>query len=122
MASRMSRSARGRWAAQLVAAALLLLAAVLRVDGASAQTLKARIAACVACHGEKGLSPNPNTPSIGVQPNLLVIYQQFFYREGRRSSSEMSTVARGLSYAELTALADEVAQLPPPPAADGPME
>ena len=45
------------------------------------------------------------------------MYQLFFYREGRRKSPEMNTVAKDMSDAELTALADYVAGLPPPPPA-----
>jgi cytochrome c553 len=80
-----------------------------------AQTLQDKLAACAACHGETGVSPNPDIPSIGGQPKLFVMYQLFFYREGRRQNPEMNTVAKELSDAELTAVSNYVAQLPPPP-------
>jgi cytochrome c553 len=93
-------------------------------DGAAAEgpSLQAKIAQCVACHGATGQSDNPEVPHIGGQPRLAVMYQLFFYREGRRPSPEMNTVARDLSDADLTALADYVAGLPPPPPASGPVE
>jgi cytochrome c553 len=47
------------------------------------------------------------------------MYQLFFYREGRRKNPEMNTVAKDMSDAELTAISDYVAALPPPPAASG---
>ena len=47
------------------------------------------------------------------------MYQLFFYREARRTSPEMNTVAKDMSDAELTAISDYVAGLPPPPPADG---
>ena len=47
------------------------------------------------------------------------MYQLFFYREGRRKSPEMNTVAKDMSDADLTALSDFVAGLPPPPPAGG---
>ena len=64
-----------------------------------------------------GQSENPEVPHIGGQPKLFVMYQLFFYREGRRKSPEMNTVAKDMSDAELTALSDYVAGLPPPPPA-----
>jgi len=84
--------------------------------------LQDRIAACVGCHGERGLSPDPNVPAIGGQPKLFVMYQLFFYREGRRDNPEMNAMAKGLSDADLTALANYVAGLPPPPPVDGPVD
>lgn len=87
--------------------------------GASAVSLQERIATCVACHGAAGRSEKPDVPHIGGQPKLFVMYQLFFYREGRRKSPEMSTVAKDLSDADLTAISDYVAGLPPPPPAEG---
>ena len=99
------------------AASALYLAAAARVSmqaGARAASLQEQKALCVACHGETGQSENPDVPHIGGQPKLFVMYQLFFYREGRRNSPEMNTVAKDLSDADLTALSDYVAALPPP--------
>jgi cytochrome c553 len=124
MASRRTPLARGLLATRLPASApaLLLAAAVLWPSDAPAQTLQDKIAACAACHGETGQAPNPDIPSIGGQPKLFVMYQLFFYREGRRKSPEMNTVAKDMSDAELTAISDYVAGLPPPPTAEGPVD
>src|SRR5262245_65333209 len=89
---------------------------------AQAQTLQDKIAACTACHGETGQSANPDIPSIGGQPKLFVMYQLFFYREGRRKNPEMNTVAKDLSDADLTAISDYVASLPPPLRAARPID
>ena len=94
--------------------ALALVPAAVR-----AETLQEKIAQCVACHGEAGQSENPDIPHIGGQPKLFVMYQLFFYREGRRASPEMNTVAKGMTDADLTALSEFVAKLPPPPQAGG---
>jgi cytochrome c553 len=110
MASRTAGRARGRFASGLA----LLLACCCTSHG-QAQSLQDKIAACAACHGEQGQSDNPDVPSIGAQPKLFVMYQLFFYREGRRQSPEMNAVAKELSDAELTAVSDYVAKLPPPP-------
>jgi cytochrome c553 len=87
-----------------------------------AASLKEKIAECVACHGQAGVSESPDIPHIGGQPKLFVMYQLFFYREGRRESPEMNAVAKGMSDADLTALSDFVARLPPPPPAAGPVD
>ena len=82
---------------------------------APGQSLQDKIAQCAACHGEDGQSKDPNIPHIGAQPKLFVMYQLFFYREGRRKSAEMNTIAKELSDAELDAISGYVAKLPPPP-------
>jgi cytochrome c553 len=122
MASSGSRPARRRLSAS--AFRLLLVAGALAsiVGDARAASLEEKTAECVACHGKTGQSENPDIPNIGGQPRLFVMYQLFFYREGRRNSPEMNTVAKGISDAELTALADFVAGLPPPSAVDGPVD
>ena len=62
---------------------------------AIAQSLQDKIAQCAACHGEDGQSKDPNIPHIGGQPKLFVMYQLFFYREGRRKSAEMNIDRQG---------------------------
>jgi cytochrome c553 len=109
----------GTLAAAALAFLLIAVALASRPAAARAETLQDRIAQCVACHGETGRSENPDVPNIGGQPKLFVMYQLFFYREGRRANAEMNTVAKGLSDADLTALSDFVAKLPPPPPAEG---
>jgi cytochrome c553 len=100
---------------RLAASASLAFAVLLSTpQGAPAASLQDRIASCPACHGEKGQSSDPAIPSIAGQPKLFVMYQLFFYREGRRKSAEMNAVAQDLTDADLTALANYVAALPAP--------
>lgn len=99
----------------VVLAALLVIA----LKDANAQTLQDKIAQCAACHGEDGQSKDPKIPNIGGQPKLFVMYQLFFYREGRRKSPEMNVIAKELTDAELDAIADHVAKLPPSPSVGG---
>ena len=103
---------------RLVAACAL--AALLTCSvGAYGQTLQDKIAQCEACHGKDGRSADPRIPHIGGQPKLAVMYQLFFYREGRRKSEEMNLIAKELTDADITAIAEHVAKLPPPPPVPG---
>lgn len=95
----------------VVLAALLVIA----LKDANAQSLQDKIAQCAACHGEDGQSKDPKIPNIGGQPKLFVMYQLFFYREGRRKSPEMNVIAKELSDSELDAIATHVSKLPPSP-------
>ncbi len=105
-----------------VPASILAAFVVGWATGAPAQSLRDKIAQCAACHGEDGKSADPAIPHIGGQPKLFVMYQLFFYREGRRRSPEMNAIAKELSDAELTAISDHVAKLPPPPPVPGPID
>jgi cytochrome c553 len=102
-----------------LAACALTAALAASCGSALAQSLQDKIAQCAACHGADGRSNDPRIPHIGGQPKLAVMYQLFFYREGRRKSEEMNLVAKELTDAELTAIAEHMAKLPAPaPVAD----
>jgi cytochrome c553 len=112
-----SRPCRAR--RRLAASAPLVLSLAAGPCPSGAQTLQDKIAACAACHGETGQPQDANVPSIGGQPKLFVMYQLFFYREGRRANPEMNTIAKDMSDTELTAISEYVAGLPAPPPASG---
>lgn len=76
-----------------------------------------RFAACLACHGERGVSSLPLTPSLAGQPSFYAITQLFLFREGRRQNEAMTAVAKGMSDADLRAFSELIAKLPAPPAA-----
>jgi cytochrome c553 len=114
MADRLTHLRRGR---RTALAGIFALA--FGTAGAFAQSLQDKIAQCAACHGEDGKSPDSAIPNIGGQPKLFVMYQLFFYREGRRKSPEMNTIAKELTDADLTAISEHVAKLPAAPPQSG---
>lgn len=96
--------------------AALLLAAL--CAGAAAQAPPAaaeRVAACIACHGAGGRSTQPLTPSLAGQPSFYAITQLFLFRDGRRASEAMTTVAKGMSDDDLRFFSDWIGLLPPAP-------
>ncbi len=92
------------------AATLMLCSAV----PAAAQTVQARLATCLACHGESGQSTVPLTPSLGAQPVFFLNIQLFMFREKIRAVPLMNQMMQGVSNNDLKALADAIAKLPPP--------
>jgi cytochrome c553 len=88
----------------------------------SADTLGARLAPCLACHGENGQSATPEVPSLGAQPAFYLTIQLFMFRERLRVVDVMNRMTRGLSDADLRDMADFIAKLPPPQPAVGPAD
>jgi cytochrome c553 len=81
---------------------------------AGGETFAERLAACLACHGEKGQSETPDVPSLGRQPALYTMLQLHMFREKLRTDAVMNELARGITDDELRRFADELAGLPPP--------
>jgi cytochrome c553 len=73
-----------------------------------------KLAPCLACHGAQGLSEIENVPSLGAQPAPYSVIQLFMFREQMRVAEPMNEMARELSDADLQAMADALAALPPP--------
>ena len=94
----------------IVATALVLLSAL----PASADTLEARLAPCLACHGAKGQSAIPEVPSLGGLPAFYLTIQLFMFREKLRVVEPMNQMTQGLSDDDLRNMADFIAKLPPP--------
>ena len=83
------------------------------------ETLQERVAPCLACHGEKGQSETPNTPSLGAQQAPYSLIQLFMFREKLRVFEPMNEMAKGLTDGDLRTFSDFLATLPKPaPPAD----
>jgi cytochrome c553 len=99
----------------------VFLAAVLflAVLPAAAATLQERLAPCLACHGEKGQSENPEVPSLGAQQQNYALVQLFMFRGNMRKIDIMNQMAKGLTDGDLQDFSDYISKLPAPMPADG---
>ena len=52
---------------------------VLAAAPAAADALHDRLPACLACHGDKGQSATPETPSLGAQQQAFVVTQLYMF-------------------------------------------
>jgi cytochrome c553 len=101
----------------VIVAGMLMCAAMLP---ASAQSVEARLAACLACHGESGRSDNPEVPSLGGQPEFYLTIQLYMFRERLRVVDVMNEMMKGMNDDDLRKMASTIAKLPPPkPDGDG---
>jgi cytochrome c553 len=101
-------------------AAVALLSCVAAVP-LRAETLAERAAPCLACHGEKGQSETPETPSLGGQPAPYLLIQLYLFREKQRVQEIMNEQTKSFTDDDLRNFSDFVAKLPPPqPFADNP--
>jgi cytochrome c553 len=94
--------------------AIATLAFVLFASAANAETIEARVAPCLACHGEHGQSETENTPSLGGQQAAYALIQLFMFREKLRSFETMNEMAKSLTDDDLRAFSDFIGKLPKP--------
>lgn len=99
-----------RRAAARAAAFLALL-----VSAGAAFAQPADPALCTNCHGPGGNSPAGAIPSIAGQPRQFLENQLVLIREGLREVPAMVPVMRGLTDAQIVALATHFAQQPVAP-------
>ena len=106
------------WIKRTVFAGLALTMCALPV---AAQSFNDLWSTCLACHGEKGQSETPETPSLGAQPPAATLIQLYLFREKRRQNEIMAEMAKTMTDADLQKFADAIAKLPAPkPLADTP--
>jgi cytochrome c553 len=66
---------------------------------------KAKAGTCAACHGANGVSNNPAWPSLAGQQKDYLVGALKAYRDGSRKNEIMAGTAKGLSDADMEALA-----------------
>src|SRR5262245_43124345 len=100
----------------------LLAAATIAVltSGAQAMTYDEKLAACLACHGEKGVSETAEVPSLAGQPADFTLIQLFLFRQNTRKIEIMNDLAKDMTDDDLRKFSDHFAKMAPPKAAGDP--
>ena len=96
----------------IVAALLLPPRAALAVDVPA--EMREKLATCAACHGESGVSPNQEVPSLAAQPDIFTQWQLVYMRDGVRKVDAMDEVVKTMSDGDIRFYGGYYAALPPP--------
>jgi cytochrome c553 len=103
---------------RLIAAAALICALIASAHG---QSFEERLAVCLACHGEKGISETPEVPSLAGMPADFTLIQLFLFRQKTRKVEIMNDLAKDMTDDDLHKFSDYFAKLSPPtPSAETP--
>ncbi len=112
-----SRALRG-----LTAASAAAVFCALSFSAVAADTADARLAACLACHGDGERAALPNVPALGAQPLDYLTIQLYMFREKMRAVEPMTSMLAGMKDDELKRLAATIAKLPAPKPSAEPAE
>lgn len=69
---------------------------------------------CAVCHGDKGISPSPEFPSLAGQLATYTYKQLQDYKNGQRTHTLMTSMAAGLSDQDMADMAAWYSSLPAP--------
>ena len=84
---------------------------IFAVNTAAAQSPSAQtLLLCAACHGDKGNSQMPRSPSLAGQPRVFIENQLVMIREGLREVAQMKGLLADMKDEEFTALAKYFSQ------------
>jgi cytochrome c553 len=103
----------------------ILLAAVLigaLASGAQAASYDEKLATCLACHGEKGISETPEVPSLAGMPADFTLIQLFLFRQGTRKIEIMNDLAKDMTDDDLRKFSEYFTKLSPPKASGDPAD
>jgi cytochrome c553 len=87
-------------------------------SGAHAMTYDEKLATCLACHGEKGVSETSEVPSLAGMPADFTLIQLFLFRQGTRKIEIMNDLAKDMTDDDLRKFSEYFAKLPPPKSSD----
>jgi len=99
----------------LLAAAILI--GVL-AGSAHAVTYDEKLATCLACHGEKGISETSEVPSLAGMPGDFTLIQLFLFRQNTRKIEIMNDLAKDMTDDDLRKFSEYFAKLAPPKATE----
>jgi cytochrome c553 len=91
-------------------------------SGAHALTYEEKLPACLACHGEKGISETSEVPSLAGMPADFTLIQLFLFRQGTRKVEIMNDLAKDMTDDDLRKFSDYFAKLAPPKPIDAPLD
>jgi cytochrome c553 len=89
---------------------------------ALAQPFEERLAACLACHGEKGVSETSEVPSLAGMPEKFTLIQLYLFRERMRKIEIMNDLAKGMTDDDLRKFSEYFVKLPPPMPSSDPLD
>lgn len=98
---------------------IVLAAAIavgLHASAARAMTYDEKLASCLACHGEKGVSETSEVPSLAGMPKDFTLIQLFLFRQGTRKVEIMNDLAKDMTDDDLRKFSEYFAKLAPPKA------
>ena len=78
-----------------------MVACVVSSAKADVQAGRVKARMCAVCHGEFGISVQPNAPNLAGQPETYLTEQMKAYRSGKRSNEIMNIIAKPLTDAEI---------------------
>jgi cytochrome c553 len=81
---------------------------------AQAAPFEEKLATCLACHGEKGISETSEVPSLAGMPADFTLIQLFLFRQGTRKVEIMNDLAKDMTDDDLRKFSDYFAKLAPP--------
>lgn len=93
--------------------------AVFGVTGAVADGMPGKAQACMACHGQTGVSTNPEWPDLAGQHASYLAIQITAFRDGNRNNPVMAPFVAGLTDADIAELAAWYSAQQPATAANG---
>src|SRR5436305_12216243 len=79
-------------------------------------TYEEKLPACLACHGEKGISETAEVPSLAGMPADFTLIQLFLFRQGTRKVEIMNDLAKDMSDDDLRKFSEYFSKLAPPTA------
>lgn len=71
------------------------------------------LADCAACHGDEGVAKDVETPNLAGQRETYLYNQLLAFHRGKRPHKEMRLMSRHMTEAEMRAIAQYYAALPP---------
>jgi cytochrome c553 len=93
----------------------LVIAAAVLASGTISRAAEVRdlIQECAYCHGDAGIAKDMDVPHLAGQQREYLYKQLVAFRSGKRAHKEMRIMSRQMTEAEMRAIADYYAALPP---------